>query len=30
MKFDNSNVTEKNCDIKFEKLLDNTLNYMGV
>ena len=25
-----SNVTEKNCDIKFEKLLDNTLNYMGV
>ena len=25
-----SNVTEKNCDVKFEKLLDNTLNYMGV
>ena len=25
-----SNVTEKNCDTKFEKLLDNTLNYMGV
>lgn len=25
-----SNVTEKNCDRKFEKLLNNTLNYMGV
>ena len=25
-----SNVTKKNCDRKFEKLLDNTLNYMGV
>ena len=25
-----SNVTEKNCDTKFEKLLNNTLNYMGV
>lgn len=25
-----SNVTEKNCDIKFEKLLDNTLDYIGV
>lgn len=25
-----SNVTEDNCDRKFEKLLENTLNYMGV
>lgn len=25
-----SNVTEKNCDKKFERLLENTLNYMGV
>lgn len=25
-----SNVTKKNCDKKFEKLLDNTLSYMGV
>lgn len=25
-----SNITEKNCDVKFEKLLDNTLKYMGV
>lgn len=25
-----SNVTDRNCDEKFEKLLDNTLNYMGV
>lgn len=25
-----SNVIEKNCDIKFEKLLDNTLEYMRV
>ena len=23
-------ITEKNCDTKFEKLLDNTLKYMGV
>lgn len=25
-----SNVTDKNCDEKFEKLLHNTLNYIGV
>ena len=25
-----STVTDKNCDIKLENLLDNTLNYMGV
>lgn len=25
-----SNVTEKNCDEKFERLLENTLNYMEV
>lgn len=25
-----SNVNEKNCDEKFERLLENTLNYMEV
>ena len=25
-----SNVTEKNCDDKFERLVDNALSYIGV
>lgn len=25
-----SNVTEKNCDDKFERLVNNALNYIGV